>query len=548
MSPMHVHHQHCAENIVIQMQNDHVIQSKYMNIAIIGGGLTGLTSAYELLKTGHRVTVFEKEKTLGGLAGGFTLPHWKWSLEYYYHHFFTNDTTIISLAKELGLANDIIIKHPITATLVSENSDNSEHSEYSEDQTFRKLRKSEKSDVQRFRFSEIPSLRPSEFSEYSEGSDSPSFPSIPKNIYQLDSPMNLLTFPFLSSVDKLRTAALLGFCKVNPFWQPLEKMTAEQLFKTIGGTTAWEILWEPLMKGKFRDYAKGVPASWLWARIKKRTPSLGYFRGGFQTFVDGLADAIKKQGGVIITDRLIQSIQIKSTNPTNLQIRQINEDNKKNENNLSFDICHLTFDKVLITTPSSVATKFISSLHHSHIRTDSLFVDEERQRTTYNQRLLSIPHLWAQTLILETEKPILDNTYWLNVADPSFPFVAVVAHTNMVDKKFYGGRHITYIGNYLPDGHPFLKMTKQQLLKKFLPYLKKINPSFRPPLSAFCFLFSSPSAQPVHTLNYSKKAPEMKTPIEGIYLANLDSIYPWDRGTNYAVELGKKAAKKILNS
>ena len=42
-----------------------------MNIAIIGGGLTGLTAAYELLKYGHQVTVFEKEKTLGGLAGGF---------------------------------------------------------------------------------------------------------------------------------------------------------------------------------------------------------------------------------------------------------------------------------------------------------------------------------------------------------------------------------------------------------------------------------------------------------------------------------------------
>ena len=31
-----------------------------------------------------------------------------------------------------------------------------------------------------------------------------------------------------------------------------------------------------------------------------------------------------------------------------------------------------------------------------------------------------------------------------------------------------------------------------------------------------------------------------------IYLANLDSIYPWDRGTNYAVELGIRAAHTII--
>jgi len=526
-----------------------------MNIAIIGGGLTGLTSAYELLKSGHRVTVFEKEKTLGGLAGGFKpasrrgadassprveagrggRPQWKWNLEYFYHHFFTNDTTIISLAKELGLQNDIIIKRPVTATL------------FQNTQKTQNVRESENSESQIIRVSEYPTIR---------HSDSPSFLSFPKvpsfpAIYQLDSPLNLLTFPLLSPIDKLRTATLLAFCKLNPFWQPLEKITAEQLFKTVGGTRAWNILWKPLMLGKFGEYAKGVPASWLWARIKKRTPSLGYFRGGFQTLVDALVGAIVKQGGMIYTNTQVQSIasvipetrtaiRDLSAQPTGFRISppaggSSGMTNKK--------LTNTTFDKILLTVPSTTAVKLLSPLSNN------------RTMQQYNNALLMIPHLFAQTLILETEKPILDNTYWLNVVDSTFPFIAIVAHTNYMDKKHYGGRHITYIGNYLPDGHPYLKMTKQQLLKKFLPYIQKINPSFRLPclagrraLSAFCFLFSVPSAQPVHTLNYSKKTPEMKTPIEGICLANLDSIYPWDRGTNYALELGKKAATCIHKS
>ncbi|WP_292254391.1 FAD-dependent oxidoreductase [Marinospirillum sp.] len=32
------------------------------NIAVIGGGITGITTAYALLKRGHRVTVYERHR------------------------------------------------------------------------------------------------------------------------------------------------------------------------------------------------------------------------------------------------------------------------------------------------------------------------------------------------------------------------------------------------------------------------------------------------------------------------------------------------------
>jgi protoporphyrinogen oxidase len=164
---------------------------------------------------------------------------------------------------------------------------------------------------------------------------------------------------------------------------------------------------------------------------------------------------------------------------------------------------------------------------------------------------MAIPHLWAQTLILETDEPILDKIYWLNINDRNFPFLAAVAHTNFMDKKNYNGHHLTYFGNYLPDNHPYLTMDKEQLLKEFLPYIEKLNPNFRSHSSPSSrnslqsYLFTTPFAQPVHELNYSKRAPKLETPVNGLYLANLDSIYPWDRGTNYAVEMGQKAASRI---
>jgi protoporphyrinogen oxidase len=367
---------------------------------------------------------------LGGLANGFQTASWDWKLEKTYHHFFTNDHAIIDLAKELGIEKDMLILSPITAVYWKQKQ------------------------------------------------------------YPFDTPITILQFPGLPFIDRVRTGMTAALMKINPWWQPLESMTAQHVFQKINGMHAWNIIWKPLLHGKFGPYANQVAASWLWARLYKRTPRLGYFHGGFSHFVEVLALAVKKQGGIIHTHTPVTRILQKNTR---------------------FIVNNASFDQILITTPSRIAQKLIEF------------------PKAYTNQLSSIPHLWAQTLILETKKPIMEKTYWLNITDESFPFLAVVAHTNMINKTHYGNSHITYIGNYLPDNHPFLTMTKEHLLKKFMPYLTKIDPTFDVHSISNSFLFTIPHAQPVHTKNYSKRAPTIQTPIPHVYLANLDSIYPWDR-------------------
>jgi protoporphyrinogen oxidase len=436
-----------------------------MRIAVIGGGLTGLTAAYELSKNGHQVTVFEKEPVLGGLAHGFQPKNWEWPLEFAYHHYFTNDNVLIKLAREIGLGDKFHIARPITST-------------------------------------------------YYNG-----------KINQLDSPLNLLKFNQIPFIDRIRTGALLAYCKVNPFWKPLEKITAEKFIQKYGGVAGWKTIWEPLLYGKFNYYADKVAASWFWARIKKRTTSLGYFLGGFQILINQMEKNIIKHGGIIYTDFEIESI-IKSGKTGMFQIKPAGNNQQPARNASHSDAGG--FDRVLLTTPTPVANKLVNIPKF------------------YFLAPLAIPHLWAQTLILETDIPILDKIYWLNISDRSFPFLAVVAHTNFMDKSHYGGHHITYFGNYFPDNHPYLKMDKNELLKIFFPFIKKINPNLKSNIENLkSFLFTVPFAQPVHELNYSKRVPNMKTPVPGLFLANMDSIYPWDRGTNYAVELGQKVASLI---
>lgn len=425
-----------------------------MNIAIIGGGFTGLTAAYELSLAGHSVTVLEKDQHLGGLAYGFQKKGWAWHIEAAYHHLFTNDYHIISLAKKIGLAGKLIIKRPITATMWR------------------------------------------------------------GNYYQLDSPVHLLLFPGLSSVAKVRTALLIGFLKLFPFWKVLERVHAQTLITAVGGRNAWQVIWEPLLYGKFGTFAPTIAASWFWARIVKRTPSLCYVAGGFHTLVTALQKHIEAHKGKIYTGAMVSSVH------------------KQDDGNITvtWNGTSGVFDQVLLTVPTPFAEKIMPQLPKD-----------------YTSSLRSIPHVHAQVLILETDRPILNNIYWLNVTDRKFPFLAAVAHTNFMDTKHYGGKHLTYFGNYLPQNHPYLSMTKKELLKTFLPYIKNLASSDKGFRITDSFMFVGPFAQPVHQLLYSARIPPVSTPIPGVFMANMDFVVPWDRGTNYAVSLGQHAVRAMTS-
>ena len=44
-------------------------------------------------------------------------------------------------------------------------------------------------------------------------------------------------------------------------------------------------------------------------------------------------------------------------------------------------------------------------------------------------------------------------------------------------------------------------------------------------------------------VNHSANIPAIETPVKGLYFASMSQVYPWDRGTNFAVEIGRKAAE-----
>ena len=322
-------------------------------------------------------------------------------------------------------------------------------------------------------------------------------------ISPFDSPLSVLKSPLLSPAQKIQTALATLYLKVTNNWKLLEKTTASEWLKKNYGTKPYEIIWEPLLKSKFgQTDAEQVSMAWFWGRIKKRSFKLGYFEGGFQILIDSLLKEIKKNNGEVLFNREFTASDF-----------------------------NRGFEKIIWTGPIPNFLKIAPKLPKE-----------------YQGRLNNLKMVGAVNLVLVLKDQFLkDNTYWLNINEAGFPFVAVVEHTNFIDAKNYGNNRLLYVGGYYPQNHPYFKMSKEEIYQEFLPYLKKINPAFKFPLLASRFsLHSSLSAQPVIPTSYSKIVPSFTTPLPNVYLATMHHIYPWDRGTNYAVKLGNDVAYEIF--
>jgi len=219
-----------------------------MRIAIIGGGAAGLSAGYELSKHGLEVHLFERDATLGGLAGSFLLDGGY--VEKYYHFICLNDHTYRHLLGELGLAH-----------------------------------------LLRWKYTEMGQF-------------------YANTLYSFGRPTDLLTFPHLSWRDKLRFGLSIMRIKAAHWqdWKAIEHIPVEQWMTETFGEAVYRTLHEPLVRLKFGEYRHRLSAAWMWARIhrlgKSRTKirqreKVGYVDGGSQIIMDSLGEQIRQRGGTI---------------------------------------------------------------------------------------------------------------------------------------------------------------------------------------------------------------------------------------------------------
>ena len=325
--------------------------------------------------------------------------------------------------------------------------------------------------------------------------------------------LRVLAFMPIYLIDRFRVGLVSAYLRYNPNWESLEQETAEEWLTRAVGQKAYQAFWQPLLEGKFGAYYPEVNMAWFWARLAARTPKLGYFQGGFQGILDALAEKVKSMGGDIRLNSHVRGIHPEEDGRIRLELR---------------DEQH-TYDNVLATCGP----------HMLKERTPTL-------PSAYTAGLEQLKSMGAVVVVLALNKPVMEPHYWINIPKrEGFPFLAFVEHTNYIDKSHYGGDTIVYCGDYLPPAHPHFEMSSEALLDKFIPGIQQLNPDFDQSWIRKYWKFSELYAQPVPFLNHSKNIPPLATPIPNLYMANMSQVYPWDRGTNYAVEIGRRAAGLI---
>ncbi len=433
--------------------------SEPLNVAIIGAGAAGMAAAWDLVRTGHSVTLFEAGASVGGLAAGFKDDGWDWHLEKFYHHWFESDQDVLRLAEEIGVRDRIRFPRPKTSYWLDG-----------------KLYRSE--------------ISPSAL---------------------------LLPLPLFG---KLRLALAGAYLKLTPDWQRLEQHTAHNWMRRTMGDAVYNKLWRPLLIGKFSDRYQDVNMAWMWARIKARSLRLGIYDGGFQAFLEAFADALRQHDADIRLNSPVTRIQ-----PTDEGI-----------------VLHVggsaqRFDRVLSTTSPRLLLKLTDGLAD----------------TPYGQQVGQLESIGAICVVYALKRSLLtDGTYWLSLPATSadkalseFPFLALVEHTNWMDRAHYGGDVLVYAGDYVPPDHAYFQMDETALAERFMEQMPRFNPDFQPDWVRKTWVFRAPYAQPVPGVQHSQRIPPLTTPFKGLYWASMSQVYPWDRGTNYAVEIGRRAAALI---
>ena len=267
-----------------------------MKFGIIGAGATGLAAAYDLSLKGHKVKIYEAADYIGGHASTFQVAGSE--LEKGYHHWFTNDTDIVSLMAEIGL----------------------------------------KETIEWF---------PSSVGTYQDG-----------EIYKFLSPFDLMKYKPLGFINRIKMGISSLQIRYIKEWQKLESISAKEWLIGNTNTEIYHAFWEPMLRGKFgEENHDKISMAWLWGKMTTRFASrknilakevLGYPNGSFSHLFQQLAKTCELNSAEIFLSTQIKRIRGSNSGEILMTIGS----QEKEE----------SFDAVISSTPSHVFNRLTEGL------------------------------------------------------------------------------------------------------------------------------------------------------------------------------------------
>jgi protoporphyrinogen oxidase len=305
-------------------------------------------------------------------------------------------------------------------------------------------------------------------------------------------------------------------------WQRLDDMTVREYIVNIAGQHVYDIVWKPLLHGKFGPEAERVSAAWLWSKLTDRGGSrnrqghelLGYLRGGLGRIFETIVSHLQNAGHVVHLGEAVQRIH-----GTEGKIESIDTGNGP------------------VATDAVIGCAQVPDI-----------VRLLPESTGEYKRTLERIGFLANVCLVLTLNRSLSEFYWTNVTDPDAPFVGIIEHTRLVDRSEYHQKHLVYVSSYVVQDDARLRMTAEDLMTSYMPAIKKLFPEFDPECIEAQTLWTAPYAQPIVHVGYRHAIPAIVSPIQNFFLCTMAQIYPNDRQVSNGVATGRRTAQLVVDS
>jgi protoporphyrinogen oxidase len=224
-------------------------------VAVVGGGILGMTIAMELGKKGYDVSIFEAAPSLGGLTKSWDFGGITW--DKFYHVILMSDLNTRNLLQQLGIENEINWVETKTGF-------------------------------------------------YTGG-----------ELYSMSNVVEFLKFPPLGLISKFRLGLTIFAASKMKDWHRLEKQHVTEWLLKWSGKSTFEKIWLPLLKAKLGDYYYETSAAFIWATIQRmyaarksglKKEMFGYVQGGYKRIIETFTAYLVDHGIQIFTMHKLQNL------------------------------------------------------------------------------------------------------------------------------------------------------------------------------------------------------------------------------------------------
>jgi protoporphyrinogen oxidase len=342
-------------------------------------------------------------------------------------------------------------------------------------------------------------------------------------IYPMNNMIDFLKFPPLGWIDRFRLGLTVLAAQFIKDWRSLESISVQDWLLRWSGQGTYQNIWRPMLKAKFDGGFDNTPATYMWSRLVRMKSTReganqremsGHLIGGYITLIKAMTEKILANGGEVLLKTAVKEIVIENGKATGIRLA-------------NGEVAQ--YDQIVCTLQTPIFQRLIPTAD-----------------SKYLEFLGQTDYLGIIAPLLVLDRPLTGN-WTLNITDDRFPFTGVIETTAYIDPQYVGGHHLVYLPKYTAPGSPWQQKNDEEIKSIWLENLQSMFPDFDVKSIRYFLIHRERFVEPLHKLNETDAIPQIKTPIQNLYLATTAQIYPALTNGESVSRHAREAAEIVLS-